>query len=673
MLDVRLFGQFSLVVNGTQAAIAKRKSQALVALLALTDGHSAPRDRLTGLLWSETDEEKARASLRQSIYEVNTALAAIGAPPLHADKLSVSLGQGPVRVDVAEALSAARGGEVHAVFREGVDPFEELLAQLESVDPAFSGWLAARRRALDEQCVRAFEQALAARLEDEGLARALLAIDPTHEVAVRALMAARVAQGDVGGAFGAYKALWDLLENEYETEPSRATQEYFAALKLGAEQVAGGAPVAAPAVLAAPIRPAPAPADTPPPPMFVTPNKLLLSIAAFDTSGAPAENHYLVHGFRRDLIASLVRFREWLVRDGAVTPLPATVNREEYVIEASAYQAQGEMKLSLMLRESVTGIYLWSERIGLVLDEWLEAQQKVVRRLAAVLNVHISSERLALASHRAAESSTAYDLWLKAQALRTTWEPDSFDQSVTLLRRITEEYPAFAPAFSSLAQTHNSAHFTYPGRRRSAEQTREAFEAATEATRLDPVDSRSHLCLGWAYANAGQHARAGVHHTLAQELNDTDTWTMISSSLGAAARGDIESANQMAQQALELCVVPTALHWAYLSQVYFLSGDFESCVETAGVAGRVISSAPGWRIAALGHLGRAEQARKEMEDLVSFVAGRWFGSAPPTTESTAEWFLHLFPYASEDAWQQCAEGFRRAGISISAAKFIAGY
>ncbi|MGL5116987.1 MAG: BTAD domain-containing putative transcriptional regulator [Beijerinckiaceae bacterium] len=671
MFDIRLFGHFGISLNGTPVTIAKRKSQALVALLALTDGHSAPRDRLTGLLWSEADEEKARGSLRQALYEVNSGLAAAGAPPLLTDKLSVGIQPAMLRIDVAEALSAARGGEVHPVFLESVDPFEDMLGALESVDPAFSGWLGARRRALEGQFVRAFEAALSARLEDEGLARALLAIDPTHEVAVRAVMASRVTQGDLGGAFGAYKSLWELLENEYDTEPSRATQEYFAALKLGTEEVAGGAPVAAPAVLATPRRPAPV--DTPAPPMFVAPNKLLLSIAAFDTSGAPAANHYLVHGFRRDLIASLVRFREWLVRDGAASPIPTALNREEYVIEASAYQSQGEMKLSLMLRENVTGIYLWSERISLVLDEWLEAQQTVVRRLAAVLNVHISSERLALASHRAAESSTAYDLWLKAQALRNTWEPDSFDQSVALLRRITDEYPAFAPAYSSLAQTHNSAHFTYPGRRRSTEQTREAFEAATEAARLDPVDSRSHLCLGWAYANSGQHARAGVHHSLAQELNDTDTWTMISSSLGAAARGDLEAADRMARQALELCVVPTALHWAYLSQVHFLCGDLEACVEAAGIAGRVIPSAPGWRIAALGQLGRAAQARKEMEDLVSFAASRWFGDEPPTTKSTAEWFLHLFPYATEDAWKRATEGFSRAGIPVGAARFVAGY
>jgi DNA-binding SARP family transcriptional activator/TolB-like protein len=671
MLNVRLFGHFSLSMNGAPVVITKRKSQALVALLALTEGHTAPRDRLTGLLWSESDEEKARGSLRQALYEVNAALAAAGAPPLLSDKLSVGLDPARLRVDILEALSAARGGDVHEVFLAGVDPFEDLLGAQESVDPAFSGWLAARRRALDEQCVRAFEAALVGRLEDEGLARALLAIDPTHEVAVRALMAARVAQGDVGGAFGAYKALWDLLENEYETEPSRATQEYFAALKLGSEEIKGGAPVASASVLAAPQ--IPAPADTPPPPLFVTPNKLLLSVAAFDTSGAPSANHYLVHGFRRDLIASLVRFREWLVRDGAVAPLPSSVNREEYIIEASAYQAQGEMKLSLMLRESVTGIYIWSERISLVLDEWLEAQQKVVRRLAAVLNVHISSERLALASHRAAASSTAYDLWLKAQALRNIWEPELYEQSVAVLRRITEDYPTFAPAYSSLAQTHNSAHFTYPGRRRTTDRTREAFEAATEAARLDPVDSRSQLCLGWAYANSGQHARAGVHHSLAQELNDTDTWTLLSSSLGAAARGDHDGAATLARQALELCVVPTALHWAYVSQVHFLAREYEAAVEAAGVAGRVIPSAPGWRIAALGHLGRAEQARKEMEDLVAFAASRWFGSDPPSTAAVADWFLHLFPYAQEEAWEHAAAGFRRAGIGIGGARFIAGY
>src|SRR5690606_1968092 len=69
--------------------------------------------------------------------------------------------------------------------------------------------------------------------EREALARALLNLDPTHEEAVRLLIRARAAVGDVGGALRVYNTLWDLLDAEYDVEPSTETQELIAAIKLG--------------------------------------------------------------------------------------------------------------------------------------------------------------------------------------------------------------------------------------------------------------------------------------------------------------------------------------------------------------------------------------------------------------------------------------------------------
>jgi DNA-binding SARP family transcriptional activator len=41
-------------------------------------------------------------------------------------------------------------------------------------------------------------------------------------------------QGDVAGALRIYKALWDLLDRDYGMEPSPATEELVANIKLGA-------------------------------------------------------------------------------------------------------------------------------------------------------------------------------------------------------------------------------------------------------------------------------------------------------------------------------------------------------------------------------------------------------------------------------------------------------
>jgi hypothetical protein len=65
------------------------------------------------------------------------------------------------------------------------------------------------------------------------IARALFQIDPTHEIACQKLMQACMASGNAGGARAAYKMLWERLDDEFDIEPSTATQQLVVAIKSG--------------------------------------------------------------------------------------------------------------------------------------------------------------------------------------------------------------------------------------------------------------------------------------------------------------------------------------------------------------------------------------------------------------------------------------------------------
>ena len=65
------------------------------------------------------------------------------------------------------------------------------------------------------------------------IATAIVNLDPTHEEASCYLMQEHAEQGDVAGALRIYKALWDLLDEDYGMEPSAATQDLVAKIKLG--------------------------------------------------------------------------------------------------------------------------------------------------------------------------------------------------------------------------------------------------------------------------------------------------------------------------------------------------------------------------------------------------------------------------------------------------------
>ena len=74
-LRIRLFGGFEARRDSGEAlALKGRKTQALLAYLALRPGQARSREELVGLLWGDRGEPQARSSLRQSLSELRKAL-----------------------------------------------------------------------------------------------------------------------------------------------------------------------------------------------------------------------------------------------------------------------------------------------------------------------------------------------------------------------------------------------------------------------------------------------------------------------------------------------------------------------------------------------------------------------------------------------------------------------
>jgi TolB-like protein len=498
-------------------------------------------------------------------------------------------------------------------------------------------------------------------------------LDPTHEEAARVLISVRADAGDIGGALNVYKALWDLLDEEYDVEPSRETQELIAAIKLGRplpEVVARAEPLRAPRPAEArPVATAVLLPEVPGPaavPMKRWP-KLMVSVAGFDGAATNPEHRYLVDGFRRELIACLIRFREWVVRDVTLSAAaPASVaDNAEYIVEASAFETGSDaLRLVITLRDLATNLYLWSERLNVSVTSWFEAQQLVVRRITTALNVHLSAERLVSVAHRPPSDLKAYDAWLLGQATILSYNAANWERARKLYEQVLAQMPDFAPAYSSLVQMNNSEHIVKPGVFRDRNRYEQSLIYAREAARLDPIDSRSQLCLGWSYAGIRQFDQAMIYMPLACELNENDPWTLVSAAWCFAASGQYETAKVLDGHALGLPLAPNPLQWSYHTQIRFLVGDYEGCVQAAEAAGDGVLSAPGYKIAALTHLGKQHASAGELRRYFQMVRSRWVGEEPPSDANIARWFLCLVPLKQAEDWRRLHEGLGRAGAPV---------
>lgn len=659
-----MLGKLSLRVGDHEIELLSRKTKALLGYLALTETQEESRERLIGLFWSESSEERARASLRQALHEIRNAILPSGFDGFRTDKLVVALDRSRIRVDLIDVLRDAVSGSPHPQLLKAQNLIDDILGEVESSDPAFQTWVLAKRQTIREQLIRHLESGLRGQVRISAIGRdiavAILHLDQTHEEACRYLIRAHVADGAIGSALKIYKTLWDVLEADYDVEPTQQTQDLIAEVK--AALPLNGPPDAVQAPVAQPDAPAGLSVD---PLLAAREARLILSVGPFVLSGNDPKRDYLAQGFRRELIACFVRFREWQIRDWKNPPTDSASEstRDEFILDASGFETRRAVHLVLTLRDGATGTYLWSESLTLTLENWHQSQQNLVRRIASALNVHVSAERMSRITSRQIVDLKAYDIWLFGQDTLLGFDPQRWNNAAELFRQVIQQMPDFAPAYSSLAQLNNSYHIVKPGTPRDAGRTTQALAYAHEAVRLDPLDSRSQLCLGWSHAMAKHYEQAMIYIPLAHGLNDNDPWTLVSAANCYAFCGHDKEAAAIVDSMLQRKTVlaPSALQWAYHTAVRFLIGDYESCVAAADFAGDLNANVPGLKAAALFHLGREAQAAAELDRFFTIVRSRWSVNEPATPAAMTRWLLQLFPIAKPESWARLRDGIAGAG------------
>jgi DNA-binding SARP family transcriptional activator len=221
--DVRLtllgLPSISSSVGGTSSSQLSAKALGLLAYLALEPGPHT-REELAGLLWGESTDAEARASLRQAVKQLRGRLGEL----LGCDRATIELSESieceirDFRQKVAQDPRLATTTDIPR-FLAG---FSVRTA------PRFEEWVADTRRTL----LRQYQEALGTLARDAmgqwrwkeaiALADRWLATDPLSDEAVRLGIEARYLAGDRGAALGLYHEHRTNLLRETGCEPSRS-------------------------------------------------------------------------------------------------------------------------------------------------------------------------------------------------------------------------------------------------------------------------------------------------------------------------------------------------------------------------------------------------------------------------------------------------------------------
>jgi predicted ATPase/DNA-binding SARP family transcriptional activator len=229
-----------------------RKARTLVKLLALEPAHRLHRDQLADQLWPNLDPDAARNNLHQAMYAARKALSTVGVDGAAAlslrDDLVVLGPDGHVVTDLEEFQAAV---DQASASRDGTALAAALAHWSGDVLPedAFEPW--AQRHA---DRIGEWRTTLVMRLVDEALverdastAVALLtpvvAANPMHEPAHRAMMQALAGAGRRAEALVLFEQLRTLLQQELAAEPEPATRQLYRELLADGGRDAGSTPL----------------------------------------------------------------------------------------------------------------------------------------------------------------------------------------------------------------------------------------------------------------------------------------------------------------------------------------------------------------------------------------------------------------------------------------------
>lgn len=168
---------------------------------------------------------------------------------------------------------------------------------------------------------------------------------------------------------------------------------------------------------------------------------------------------------------------------------------------------------------------------------------------------------------------------------------------------------------------------------------------------------------------AKQYAQAETHIELACELNPNNSWTLMSAALLLVFCGRPERGLALAGPPLDIAAAPTRTHWAYHFDIQFLVGNYEAALASAEQAQDVLyGTRTAWRAAALGHLGRIDEAAAQARGFLVAIRENWFGVEPATDEAIVRWLLHLYPISRREDWTRLRDGLLLAGLPIGGAE-----
>jgi tetratricopeptide (TPR) repeat protein len=227
-----------------------------------------------------------------------------------------------------------------------------------------------------------------------------------------------------------------------------------------------------------------------------------------------------------------------------------------HLLEGSVQRVANRVRVNAQLIDARTDAHLWAQTYDRDLADVFAIQSEVAKTIADQLQAKLSSSEKAAIEEPPTTDLVAYDLYVRAGALReaisfNTRTEENLLQAVHLLEQAIARDPAFFLAYCRLAEAHDLIYFV--GTDHTPARLALANTAIESALRLRPDSGEAHLALAeHLYRGYRDHEHALAELSLARRALPNESLVFELTGFITRRQGRWEESTTDLKRALEL-------------------------------------------------------------------------------------------------------------------------
>jgi len=365
------------------------------------------------------------------------------------------------------------------------------------------------------------------------------------------------------------------------------------------------------------------------------PDKPSIAVLPFQNLSGDPDQEYFADGMVDEIITALSRIK-WLfvIADNSSFTYKGQaidvkqIGRElgvRYVLKGSVRKAGRRLRIGAALIDAATSAHLWADRFDGSLEDIFDLQDQVALSIAGVIEPTLQAAEIRYSAERPTDDLTAYDLFLRARWIASTYERSHLAEALELLEQAIRREPRYGPALA-LAATYrvDLENFDWSDDREEQENREMAVDFARRALRAAPDDpgvlGRAAMVLG-RFGEDIDAALALVDRALA--LNPSFAYGWYWSGWLRLFAGQADLAIQHFETSMRLNPrSQRGFHLAGIGTAHFFTRQFDEASAALRVSlEEVPAFAPAYRTlaACYGHLGRLDEAQSIIKRLASLT------------------------------------------------------